>query len=141
MVMTSSHRLRRLRQSEAFRALVRETRLSAEQLVMPLFVRAGKNVRAQIPSMPGQFQLSVDQLLNEAQDLHAHGVPAVLLLSCTTTITVALPPLVTVPRSQGSAVQPPWLDATETSVTPTGRVSVTVTVSASDRPTLWTLRV
>ncbi|MBI2104775.1 MAG: porphobilinogen synthase [Candidatus Omnitrophica bacterium] len=77
--MTRGQRPRRLRQSEALRALVRETRLSAEQLVMPLFVRAGKNVRAPIPSMPGQFQLSVDQLVRECRGLAEQGVPAVLL--------------------------------------------------------------
>ena len=58
---------------------MRETHLCAEQLVMPLFVRAGKHVRAPIPSMPGQFQLSIDQLAAECQDLHQQGVPAVLL--------------------------------------------------------------
>ena len=73
------YRPRRLRQSEAWRGLIRETRLSAEQLVMPLFVRSGKNVRAPIPSMPGQFQLSIDQLVNECRDLAEHGVPAILL--------------------------------------------------------------
>ncbi len=75
----SLQRPRRLRRSEALRALIRETRLSAEQLVMPLFVRAGKNVRAPIPSMPGQFQLSVDQLVRECRGLAEQGVPAVLL--------------------------------------------------------------
>jgi len=72
-------RLRRLRQREPFRRLIRETRLSVDQLVMPLFVRAGRNVRAAIPSMPGQFQLSVDQLVKECQELHAQRIPAVLL--------------------------------------------------------------
>ena len=68
-----------MRQTETLRGLMRETRLSADQLVMPLFVRAGKQVRAPIPSLPGQFQLSVDQLVRECQELHKHGVPAVLL--------------------------------------------------------------
>lgn len=77
--MTSSLRLRRLRQTAALRGLVRETRLSVDQLVMPLFVRPGKNVRAQIPSMPGQFQLSVDELVKECQQLAAQCVPAILL--------------------------------------------------------------
>jgi porphobilinogen synthase len=72
-------RLRRLRQREPLRRLIRETRLSVDQLVMPLFVRAGRNVRAAIPSMPGQFQLSVDQLVKECQELHAQRIPAVLL--------------------------------------------------------------
>jgi len=68
-----------MRQREAFRALIRETRLSAEPLVMPLFVRSGKNIRASIPSMPGQFQYSVDRLIEECRELQDHGVPAVLL--------------------------------------------------------------
>ena len=74
-----SVRPRRLRGSEALRRLVRETRLSADQLVMPLFVRPGKRVRAPIPSMPGQFQLSVDAATEECRSLHGDGVPAVLL--------------------------------------------------------------
>ena len=79
-----SYRPRRLRQRDAFRGLIRETHLSSNQLVMPLFVRAGKRVRAPIPSMPGQCQLSVDQLVNECQDLAAQGVPAVLLFGLST---------------------------------------------------------
>jgi len=58
---------------------VRETRLSIDSLVMPLFVRPGKNVRAAIPSMPGQFQLSVDQLVKECEEVSGLRVPAVLL--------------------------------------------------------------
>ncbi len=69
----------RLRQLEAFRRLVRETRLAVDQLVMPLFVRPGKNVRAPIPSIPGHFQLSVDQVVRECQELRDYRVPAVLL--------------------------------------------------------------
>ena len=72
-------RPRRMRQTDVMRRLVRETHLSADQLVMPLFVRPGKRVRVPIPSMPGQFQFSVDQLVPECQDLLAHQVPAVLL--------------------------------------------------------------
>ena len=70
---------RRLRQLEPIRRLVRETRLAVDQLVMPLFVRPGKNVRAPIPSIPGHFQLSVDQLVKECQDLRDHRLPAVLV--------------------------------------------------------------
>ncbi|MBI3996159.1 MAG: porphobilinogen synthase [Candidatus Omnitrophica bacterium] len=77
----TSYRPGRLRQRAATRALIRETSLRVEQLVMPLFVRAGKGVRAPIPSMPGQFQFSVDQLVKECQELHALGVPAVLLFA------------------------------------------------------------
>ena len=73
------HRLRRLRQSESVRRLIRETRVSVDQLVMPLFVRPGTNVREAIPSMPGQFHLSIDQLVKESQDLRDLRIPAVLL--------------------------------------------------------------
>ena len=72
-------RPRRLRQSPALRRLVCETRLSVEQLVLPLFVRAGKKIRKPIAAMPGVFQLSPDELLREAAAAHALGVPAVLL--------------------------------------------------------------
>lgn len=72
-------RPRRLRQSAALRRLVCETRLSVEQLVLPLFVRAGKKVRKPIGAMPGVFQLSLDELLREAQRAYVLGVPAVLL--------------------------------------------------------------
>jgi porphobilinogen synthase len=68
-----------LRQTEALRRLVRETRLSPEDFVYPLFVVHGSGVRNAIPSMPGQAQLSVDQLAAEAQELRKLGIPAVLL--------------------------------------------------------------
>ncbi|MBI2884846.1 MAG: porphobilinogen synthase [Candidatus Omnitrophica bacterium] len=70
---------RRLRQHAAFRGLLRETRLAADQLVMPLFVRPGKQIRIQIPSMPGQFQFSVDRLVEECVELQDQGIRAVLL--------------------------------------------------------------
>jgi porphobilinogen synthase len=72
-------RPRRLRQSSALRRLVCETRLSVEQLVLPLFVRGGRRLRQPIGAMPGVFQLSPDELLREASRAHALGVPAVLL--------------------------------------------------------------
>ncbi len=74
-----NYRPRRLRSSPALRRLVQETRLSADQLVLPLFVRAGKKLRQPISSMPGVFQLSPDEMLLEAQTAHDLGVPAVLL--------------------------------------------------------------
>jgi porphobilinogen synthase len=73
------YRPRRLRSSPALRKLVCETQLSAGQLVLPLFVRAGKKLRREIGSMPGVFQFSPDELLREAQRAHALGVPAILL--------------------------------------------------------------
>jgi porphobilinogen synthase len=72
-------RFRRLRRSQALRDLVRETRLSPQDFVYPLFVTHGENVRREIESMPGQYQLSVDQLPAEAEELRSLRVPAVLL--------------------------------------------------------------
>src|SRR6185436_7710605 len=74
-----TQRPRRLRRTEALRRVVRETRLSPEQLVAPLFVTSGEGVRREIPAMPGCFQLSVDTLLAECRELQAVGVPGVLL--------------------------------------------------------------
>ena len=59
-------RPRRLRRSESLRRLTRETRLHADHLVYPLFACAGDGVRREIPSMPGNFHLSVDRLVEEA---------------------------------------------------------------------------
>ncbi len=75
-------RFRRLRRSQALRDLVRETRLSPQDFVYPLFVTHGENLRREIDSMPGQYHPSLDQLPAEAQELSASGglgVPAVLL--------------------------------------------------------------
>ncbi|MBI5821427.1 MAG: porphobilinogen synthase [Verrucomicrobia bacterium] len=72
-------RPRRLRATPALRRLVRETRVSTDHLVMPLFARPGKGVRRPIASMPGNFQLSVDELVKEAREIHKLGVPAILL--------------------------------------------------------------
>jgi porphobilinogen synthase len=73
------YRPRRLRSSATLRNLVCETRLGVEQLVLPLFVRAGRKVRQPVNSMPGVFRFSPDELLREAARAHALGVPAVLL--------------------------------------------------------------
>jgi porphobilinogen synthase len=73
------YRPRRLRQNAALRALVRETEVTAAHLVQPLFVRPGKGLRQEIRSLPGQFQLSVDELLKEAARAAKAGVPAVIL--------------------------------------------------------------
>jgi len=72
-------RTRRTRRTEALRGLVRETRLDPAQFIYPLFVTHGRDVRRPIGSMPGQYQLSVDQLAREAGELRALGVRAVLL--------------------------------------------------------------
>jgi porphobilinogen synthase len=72
-------RMRRLRSSETLRAMVRETTLDAGDLIYPLFVKPGTGKRDEIPSMPGVFQLSIDQLENEAAELAELGIPAVIL--------------------------------------------------------------
>jgi porphobilinogen synthase len=74
-----SRRPRRLRRTESIRALVRETRLSADTLIYPLFVCEGAGVRRPIESMPGVFQLSVDETVLEASAAKADGVRAVML--------------------------------------------------------------
>ena len=72
-------RPRRLRRSPALRRLVRETRLSPDQLVAPLFVRKGRGVREEISSLPGVFRLSPDEAVAAGQELVSAGVPAVIL--------------------------------------------------------------
>ena len=72
-------RLRRLRQHEAFRRMVRETRLSASDLIYPMFVMEGKDQRREIASMPGQYRLSIDLLVKEAGEVAGLGIPAVML--------------------------------------------------------------
>ena len=74
-----SYRSRRLRRTEPLRRLVRETRLDAAQLVLPLFVRSGKGVRAPVESMPGCCQTSVDELVKDAREARDAGVGGVLL--------------------------------------------------------------
>src|SRR5438552_18605721 len=72
-------RSRGLRRSAGIRAFVRETRLSAEQFLYPLFICEGQNVRREVPSMPGVFQLSVDEAVKETEAARGEGVPGVLL--------------------------------------------------------------
>jgi porphobilinogen synthase len=72
-------RLRRLRTSPGLRAMVRETTLSPANFVYPLFVVHGRDVREEIPSMPGVFHQSVDRLPDEIESLSALGIPAVIL--------------------------------------------------------------
>ena len=72
-------RLRRLRQHETFRRMVRETRLSASDLIYPMFVMEGKDQRREIAWMPGEFRLSTDLLVKEAGEVAGLGIPAVML--------------------------------------------------------------
>ena len=72
-------RLRRLRQLESFRQMVRETALSPADFIYPLFVVEGRDRREEIGSMPGQYRLSVDLLVKEAAEIKSLGIPAVIL--------------------------------------------------------------
>ena len=72
-------RLRRLRRTEALRRFVAETRLTVQSLVYPLFVVPGEGIRKEISSMPGVFNLSVDELVKECREVKKLGLPAVIL--------------------------------------------------------------
>jgi porphobilinogen synthase len=72
-------RLRRLRTSASMRALVRETRLSPDSLMLPLFICEGEGVRREVPSMPGVFNLSVDEAVREIEAAKREGIHSVLL--------------------------------------------------------------
>jgi len=73
------HRPRRLRKNETIRKMVRETSLSPDDFICPLFVTFGKGVRKEISSMPGCFQESVDKVVKSAREVHSLGIPSVLL--------------------------------------------------------------
>jgi porphobilinogen synthase len=73
------YRPRRLRANEHFRRLIRETTLSVDDMIMPFFVRPGKRVKKEISSMPGNYQFSVDELVKEAKEAAARGIPAIIL--------------------------------------------------------------
>jgi len=74
-----AYRPRRLRQNENFRRMIRETQLSVNDFVYPLFITSGKNFKKPIASMPGQFQMSVDHALNEIKAAQDLNIPAVIL--------------------------------------------------------------
>ena len=73
------YRPRRLRQNDAFRRMIRETKLSVDDLILPVFVIAGKGVKNPIQSMPGHYQLSIDNLVKVAKKAFELGIPAVML--------------------------------------------------------------
>ena len=77
--LTLTRRMRRLRRTETMRALVRETRLSPDMFVLPLFVCEGQGVRREVPSMPGVFNLSVDEAVKEVEAARGDGIRSVLL--------------------------------------------------------------
>src|SRR4029079_10536834 len=72
-------RPRRLRRSSALRRMVRETTLSPDNFLFPLFVCPGKGVKNEISSLPGQFHFSVDNLAREAEEIAKLGIPGVIL--------------------------------------------------------------
>ena len=73
------HRPRRLRRTELLRSFVRETRLSPEGFVYPLFICPGKGIRKEVRSMPGVFNLSIDEAVKEAREAKALGIPSIIL--------------------------------------------------------------
>ncbi|HWY27510.1 MAG TPA: porphobilinogen synthase, partial [Candidatus Angelobacter sp.] len=73
------HRPRRLRRTEALRGMVRETRLATTGLVYPMFACPGTKVRTEVSSMPGIYQQSVDQIVEECREVAGLGIPAVIL--------------------------------------------------------------
>jgi porphobilinogen synthase len=74
-----THRGRRLRRNEALRGLVRETRLNTGGLIYPMFVCPGQKVRQEVSSMPGVFQQSADQIVEECREVESLGIPGVIL--------------------------------------------------------------
>ena len=73
------YRPRRLRQNDSFRRMIRETTLSADDLILPVFAISGNNIKNPIPSMPGHFQLSIDNLIKTSQKAFELGIPAIML--------------------------------------------------------------
>jgi len=78
-MMFPDYRPRRLRQSSAFRRLIRENVLTVDDLIYPVFVAPGKKVKEPIESMPGQFRYSVDYLPQVAQEVHHWGIPGIIV--------------------------------------------------------------
>jgi len=78
-MMHPEYRPRRLRRNETVRSMIRETSLSLDHLVYPLFVVPGKGVKEPVGAMPGCYQMSVDMLVEEARELNGMGVSAILL--------------------------------------------------------------
>ncbi|MDW7680852.1 MAG: porphobilinogen synthase, partial [bacterium] len=74
-----THRMRRLRLNNTIRDMVRETSLSVDDFIYPLFVQPGAGKKDEIASMPGNYRFSIDELVKEVEDLKRLGVPAVML--------------------------------------------------------------
>jgi porphobilinogen synthase len=73
------YRPRRLRSNKHLRELIRETHLSVKDLIMPLFVRPGNGIKKEISSMPGNYQFSVDTLVEEVKEIASLGIPGIIL--------------------------------------------------------------
>jgi porphobilinogen synthase len=73
------HRCRRLRKNETIRRMVRQTSITPDDFIYPLFVTYGKGVRKEISSMPGSYQESIDELVKNAKEIYSLGIPAVIL--------------------------------------------------------------
>jgi porphobilinogen synthase len=73
------YRARRLRRNENIRRMVRETFLRVDDLIYPMFSAFGSNIKKEIPSMPGIYQQSIEHIVAEAKEVHALGIPAVIL--------------------------------------------------------------
>ncbi len=73
------YRPRRMRQTKALRNMIRETRISPSDFIFPLFAVEGKNIKNPIPSMPGQFQLSVENIASMAAEAYKLGIPGIIL--------------------------------------------------------------
>src|SRR5258708_38522031 len=80
-----AHRMRRLRASEPMRNLVRETQLAPTDFILPLFTVPGQGVRKEISSMPGNYQLSIDELVKECAEAHRLGIGGDILFGLPST--------------------------------------------------------
>ena len=79
----STTRMRRMRKDDFSRRLMRETTLTTDDLILPVFVLEGDGLREPIPSMPGVERMSIDLLVQEAREIHALGIPAMAIFPVT----------------------------------------------------------
>jgi porphobilinogen synthase len=78
-MLLSAHRSRRIRGKEVFRRMTRETSLSANDLIYPMFSTFGTGIKKEVSSMPGIYQQSIEHIVTEAKEVHSLGIPAVIL--------------------------------------------------------------
>jgi porphobilinogen synthase len=79
MAVYPTKRLRRLRYSPVVRDMIRETTVTKNDFIYPLFVVPGKNIKKEVKSMPGNYQMSVDEIVKECKEIHSLGIPAIIL--------------------------------------------------------------